>query len=302
MNKWMVCLVIVLSLPVQAMSQERSFFERNNIQGEVSYVYGYGLEELREVEFIAESVEKGNVVIVSGPEHFSKKGYSNGVLDIDKHYDTACGVIKKMLQETLSENQVFFFKEKDLIYLDYFKRVDEKKFKQIRSKFVDKVDLSTTQSINKADSVDRLFLIQEFVDQYNLPEMDSLMLVHNFFKLSLDRVLEVTKSIYPTKKIIVVFNDFHYMEGTRYLLNFLPNTPNSYFFLPRKGSFDNKYSSLKVKNRIKNHKSYENYDIIDSEDLPRKLKFSKSVIFERDVLLNLGVKFIYFKELDNCMW
>ncbi|GAA0875991.1 hypothetical protein GCM10009118_24000 [Wandonia haliotis] len=57
-----------------------------------------------------------------------------------------------------------------------------------------------------------------------------------------------------------------------------------------------------MRNKIKNHKSYEDYDIIDSEDLPRKLKFSKSVIFEREVLLNLGVKFIYFKELDNCMW
>ncbi|GAA0877031.1 hypothetical protein GCM10009118_34410 [Wandonia haliotis] len=302
MNKWMVCLVIVLSLPVQAMLQERSFFERNNLQGEVSYVYGYGLEELREVEFIAESVEKGNVVIVSGPEHFSSKGYTEGILDTEEHYNLACGLIKNMLWKTLSENQVFFFKEKDLIYLDYFKRIDEKKFKQIRSKFVDKVDLSTTQSINKADSVDRLFLIQEFVDQYNLPEMDSLMLVHNFFKLSLDRVLEVTKSIYPTKKIIVVFNDFGYSEGKKYLESVLLGMKNCYFFLPKKGSYNESYSSFRVRNKIKNHKSYEDYDIIDSEDLPRKLKFSKSVIFEREVLLNLGVKFIYFKELDNCMW
>lgn len=307
MNKTVLFFVYVVCLPFHSILQENNFFECKKTT--ISNVLSYGIGDKSTTDFVVFLQQLKETVIIYGYDRFVEKSFAEGFSFDDRQ---SCNLILAEYKQYCNSETMVCYPGKnfprpillDQYYKDYFQKKDPIAFDRFINNLSDAIDFSDQlwpYKLQSQDSTVKTKIIKELVTQYELSTIDSLMLSHVFFSMAIDEVIEFIQNHSVKNEITVVRNLFGTTNGIKdYLFN-LPEG-DTFFFIAKKGSYSQKGSLYAIKNKIKNHKRYKDYDIVAPEDLPRKLKFSKSVVLERDTLLSYGVKFIYIKELDNCLW
>lgn len=145
------------------------------------------------------------------------------------------------------------------------------------------------------DSITKMDMVNTIISEYSLSSLDSLILKNELNNIDLTK--EDLIKIGMNKRIINLYSLNTHVNGYEDFIKSQKVRKNVFFILPRSGSRRSRsLNYLIFKNRIKGH--YEDFSIIETKDVPKKITFSKYTHLKKTDLV--GFNFIFISELKNC--
>lgn len=283
----LICLCISFNLQSQF-----EVFKRNTI----SHVEIDGLEDMHTIEFLKKALKDSSVIlIIDDLGDFTINSLVNKFYEFIDNEVPACFKNIEFLRSFIDMNRVigFNYNRKHKLPSFFLKKKNAFLYEGLVNKY--NID-NNKKHLNISDSTLLHSFCADVVELYQFNKLDSLVLFRSAFNQKLQ--ISDFESIGITDRKIIYIH-FNYTDYIYYKDNIGLNGDNIYLFVSSKGSANNHIGFLKFRNRIKKAKTLNNFDFVPFESLPKKIHVTRELILEKAKLQN--VKFLYLKELQNCL-